>query len=127
MSRLNDAMTASASGLSAQSARLRLTAENIANVDTPGYRAKGVSFEVMAGDIGGVRLGNVDMSSAAPTRVHNPAHPLAGPDGYYDGSNVNVMIEMADAQEAQRSYDANLRLFDQARQMSSSLMDLLRR
>jgi flagellar basal-body rod protein FlgC len=127
MSSLTEAMAASASGLSAQSARLRITSENIANVDTPGYRAKAVVFEEVFGPQGAVEVGDMRFSQAALTRVHDPSHPLSGPDGYYDGSNVNVMIEMADAQEAQRSYEANLRLFDQARQMSSSLMDIIRR
>ncbi len=40
---------------------------------------------------------------------------------------MNLLIELADAREAQRSYEANLKMFDQARQMSSSLMQLLRR
>ncbi len=61
------------------------------------------------------------------TRIYDPGNPLAGADGYYDGSNVDIVVEMADAREAQRSYEANLKLFDQARQMSQSLLDLLRR
>jgi flagellar basal-body rod protein FlgC len=52
---------------------------------------------------------------------------LADTTGHYDGSNVDLVIEIADAREAQRSYDANLRIFDQARQMTSGLLDLLRR
>ncbi|MEN8833254.1 flagellar basal body rod C-terminal domain-containing protein, partial [Pacificibacter sp.] len=40
---------------------------------------------------------------------------------------VEIMVEIADAREAQRSYEANLKMFDQARQMSTSLLDLLRR
>jgi flagellar basal-body rod protein FlgC len=52
---------------------------------------------------------------------------MAGADGYYESSNVNMMIEVADAREAGRSYEANLRMFEQARQMASSLLDLLRR
>jgi flagellar basal-body rod protein FlgC len=40
---------------------------------------------------------------------------------------VDLMIEIADAREAQRSYEANLKMFDQTRQMSASLMDLLKR
>ena len=127
MSSLTEAMAASASGLSAQSARLRVTSENIANVDTPGYRAKGLVFDEVLGAHAAVEVGDMQFSDAALTRIHDPSHPLSGPDGYYDGSNVNVMIEMADAQEAQRSYEANLRIFDQARQMSSSLMDIIRR
>lgn len=46
---------------------------------------------------------------------------------HYDGSNVDLIIEIADAREAQRSYEANLKMLDQTRQMSTSLMDLLRR
>lgn len=127
MNSLTEAMAASASGMNAQSARLRITSENIANADTPGYRSKGVMFEEVLGDRGAVEIGNLRVSDADLSRIHDPSHPLADPEGYYDGSNVNMMIEMANAQEAQRSYEANLRLFDQARQMSSALMDLIRR
>ena len=59
--------------------------------------------------------------------IHDPSHPLADTTGNYLGSNVDLIIEIADAREAQRSYEANLKMFDQTRQMSSSLMDLLRR
>jgi flagellar basal-body rod protein FlgC len=52
---------------------------------------------------------------------------LADATGHYDGSNVDLVIEIADAREAQRSYEANLRMFDQTRQMTQSLFDLLRR
>ena len=52
---------------------------------------------------------------------------LADDSGHYQGSNVDLVVEIADSREAQRSYEANLRMFDQARQMTSSLMDLLRR
>ncbi|GAB1361169.1 hypothetical protein MASR1M32_04050 [Rhodobacter sp.] len=60
-------------------------------------------------------------------RIYAPGHPLADETGYYDGSNVDLVLEIADAREAQRSYEANLKLFDQARQMTQSLFDLLRR
>jgi flagellar basal-body rod protein FlgC len=60
-------------------------------------------------------------------RVYDPGHPLADESGHFDGSNVDLMIEIADAREAQRSYEANLKMFDQTRQMSSRLMELLRR
>ncbi len=92
-----------ASGMETQAMRLRAVSENIANADTPGYRRK-----VM-------------------TRIYDPGHPLADETGYYDGSNVDLVIEIADAREAQRSYEANLRMFDQTRQMTQSLFDLLRR
>jgi len=52
---------------------------------------------------------------------------MANENGYYDGSNVNLIVEITDAREAQRSYEANLKMFDQVRNMSSALMDLLKR
>ena len=60
-------------------------------------------------------------------QVYDPSHPLADASGYYNGSNVDLIVEIADARQAQRSYEANMRVFDQVRQMSSSLNDLLRR
>lgn len=123
------AKAAAAAGMQAQAARLRLSTENIANADTPGYRRKTVSFEATlgAGDGRAVATGPVRLSDAELQRIHDPAHPMAGADGYYLGSNVELVIEIADAREAGRSYEANLRMFDQARQMAGSLLDLLRR
>ena len=130
MDELTRTMAASASGMAAQATRLRLSSENIANVDTPGYHRKTVSFETAfagAGDTRAVRTGPVRLDRAELERIYDPTHPLAGADGAYLGSNVNMIVEIADAREANRSYEANLRLFDQARQMASSLLDLLRR
>jgi flagellar basal-body rod protein FlgC len=124
-------MAASASGMAAQAARLRLSSENIANADTPGYRRKTVSFEETFEGIGddprAVATGPVRLDGTELERVFDPTHPLAGPEGYYDGSNVDLIVEIADAREANRSYEANLRMFEQARQMAGSLLDLLRR
>ncbi|SEL54184.1 flagellar basal-body rod protein FlgC [Roseovarius azorensis] len=123
-------LAVSASGLKAQAQRLRHLSENIANADTPGYRRKTVSFETAFGgsqNTGEVTVGRVNLDRRAPERVYDPGHPLADETGHHDGSNVDLMIEIADAREAQRSYEANLKMFDQARQMSASLMDLLRR
>lgn len=130
MSELTSAMNAAASGMQAQSARLRLSTENIANADTPGYRRKTVSFEEAMGTFGdprAVATGPVQLSRAELARIHDPTHPMAGPDGHYEGSNVDLVIEIADAREAGRSYEANLRMFDQARQMAGSILELLRR
>ena len=52
---------------------------------------------------------------------------MADDSGHYDGTNVDLLIELADAREAQRSYEANLKMFEQARQMSSGLLQLQRR
>jgi flagellar basal-body rod protein FlgC len=130
MNELTRTMAAAASGMAAQATRLRLSSENIANVDTPGYHRKMVSFEetmARGDDPRVVATGPVQLDRAELNRINDPTHPLAGPDGYYDGSNVELMVEIADAREANRSYEANLRMFEQARQMAGSLIDLLRR
>lgn len=129
MNEMSKTMAAAASGMRAQSARIRLSSENIANADTPGYRRKTVSFEetFQAGDTRAVATGPVRLDRSELPRIFDPTHPLAGDDGYYRGSNVDMLVEIADAREANRSYQANLRMFDQARQMASSLLDLLRR
>ena len=129
MNEMMRTMAASASGMAAQATRVRLTSENIANADTPGFRRKTVSFEetFASGDVRAVRTGPVRLDQAELAEIYEPTNPLAGPDGTYQGSNVNLVLEIADAREANRSYEANLRMFDQARQMASALLDLLRR
>ncbi len=106
--------------------RLRHVSENISNADTPGYHRKLITFEQSMDD-GTVQAGPVTLDSSQLERVYDPGNPLADETGHYDGSNVDLVIEMADAREAQRSYEANLKLFDQARQMTQGLFDLLRR
>lgn len=128
MSDLVHAMAASASGMSAQATRLRLASENLANVDTPGYRRKLVPFEAVHGADGtAVRTGPVTLYRGELPKLHDPSHPLADADGYYEASSVEPIVEIADAREASRSYEANLRLLDQSRSMTRALLDVLRR
>lgn len=130
MSDLMNTLSLSASGMQTQSNRLRNVAENIANADTPGYHRKTTSFEQVIENgqaTGAVQNGPVQLDNTELAKVYDPGHPMAGADGYYDGSNVDLMVEIADSREAQRSYEANLKMFDQARQMSSSILELLRR
>jgi flagellar basal-body rod protein FlgC len=123
---LHAALVRAASGMEAQAQRLRHVSENVANADTPGYRRKLVEFRVDRGE-GTVAAGPVRLDRRELERLHDPGHPLADAEGYRDGSNVDLVVELADAREAQRSYEANLKLFDHARQMTQSLFDLLRR
>lgn len=130
MSEFGNSLTVSASALRAQATRLKHVAENISNADTPGYRRKTVAFETVnaaKGPDGQVAVGRTQLDQRELSRVFDPAHPLADESGHYESSNVDLMIEIADAREAQRSYEANLKMFDQARQMSSALMELLRK
>ena len=57
--------------------------------------------------------------------VYNPSHPSANADGYVQTPNVNTLIEMSDMREAGRSYDANLKVIEQARSMAASTLSLL--
>lgn len=130
MSDFSTALGLSASGMKAQAMRLRHVSENIANADTPGYHRKMTTFEPLVADgeqTGGVSVGPMQFDKSELSRIYEPGNPLADDTGYYDGSNVDLVVEIADAREAQRSYEANLKMFDQTRQMSSALLDLLRR
>ena len=130
MSDLSTSLKLASSGMRAQAARIRLVSENMANVDTPGFRRKTASFEqVMAQgqNVGTVKQGDVRLDKTDLPKIFDPAHPMADAAGYYDGSNVNILIEMADAREAQRSYEANLKMFEQTRKMSAAVLDILRR
>lgn len=130
MAEFSDALSITASGLRAQSQRLRHLSENIANADTPGYRRKTVPFHTVFdadGPDGRVEAGRVRLDPTEPQRIYDPSHPLADDSGNFTGSNVNLVIELSDAREAQRSYEANLKMFEQARTMSKNLFDLLRR
>ena len=126
MGDLLSALSSAASGMEAQSMRLRHVSENIANADTPGYRRKIAAFDASA-ETGFVTVGQVKLDPSELVKIYDPGHPLADATGHYDGSNVDLVIEIADAREAQRSYEANLKMFDQARQMTQSLFELLRR
>ena len=126
MTNFSDAINVATSGMKAQASRLRHVSENIANTDTPGYRRKTVAFEDVMKN-GTVQAGSVSLDQTALEQIYDPSNPLADATGHYDGSNVNLLIEVADAREAQRSYEANLKMFEQVREMSTALMDLLRR
>lgn len=130
MADFSDALNVAASGMRSQAARIRYVSENIANNDTPGYRRKTVSFEeeVARGErTGAVTTGRMQLDRSDLPQVYDPANPMSDPSGYYAGSNVNLLVEIADSREANRSYEANLKMFDQVRKMSSALMDLLRK
>jgi flagellar basal-body rod protein FlgC len=128
MSSLLHTLGAASSGMASQSERIRVVAENVSNVDTPGYRRKLLTFKSEMGDTGArVTTGPVSLDQSDLSESFDPAHPMADAQGYVTLSNVNLAVEMADAREAQRSYEANISIFDQARRMYGGVLDLLRR
>jgi len=125
-----------ASGLEAQSKRLRVVSENLANAQSTGrapgadpYTRKTISFESQVDDAMGanlVKVAGIDRHRS-PYRVeHNPGHPAADANGYVKLPNVDVLVEVADMREANRSFEANLQVIKQAREMISMTIDLLR-
>lgn len=120
---------AATSGMRAQAQRLQVVSENIANVDTHGYKRKQVTFENVydrSKDVSRVEIGRQFLDPKEGERIFDPSHPLADETGYVAMSNVNMMTEFADAREATRSYDAGLEVFRQARDMYTSLLDILK-
>ncbi len=125
-----NSMSAAASGMRAQGFRIRVVSENIANNDTPGYHRKLISFNNAFDNKTNMNLvdvGRMSLDNSELQEKYDPAHPMADENGIVKMSNVNLMVEMADGREASRSYEANLATFQQARQMYSSLLDILRR
>lgn len=133
---LQAALKVGSSGLEAQSKRLRVVSENLANAQstgrTPGadpYSRKTISFESEVDEAMGVstvKVAGIDRHRA-PFRIeHNPGHPAADAKGFVKLPNVDVMVEVADMREANRSYEANLQVIKQAREMIAMTIDLLR-
>ncbi len=121
---------AATSGMRAQAQRLQVVSENIANVDTHGYKRKQVTFENVydrSTDVTRVEIGRQFLDTKEGERVFDPSNPLADQNGYVVSSNVNMMTEFADAREATRSYDAGLEVFRQARDMYTALLDILKK
>jgi flagellar basal-body rod protein FlgC len=123
-------MFTASSGMRAQAQRLRLVGENVANADTPGFHRKTVSFDTVldrATGASAVETSPVRLDTSPLREDYEPGHPLADARGIVTLSNVNTLIEIADAREASQSYQANLTIFDQARRMYGGVLDLLRR
>ena len=134
---IENAMMISANGMRAQGARIRVISENIANADTAAltpdeepYARQQIIFKNELDRELGIQLlevGNItkDRSKAFPEK-YMPDHPGADERGMVRLSNVNTMLEMMDAREAQRTYEANLGMIDQSRSMITRTIDMLR-
>lgn len=136
MDQLTAALRISGSGMQAQSTRMRVVSENLANAQstgrTPGadpYRRKTVTFaEEMDRAMGAQTVVVKDIGAdRSPFSVsHDPGNPAADADGNVKMPNVNVLIELSDLRQANRSYSANVEAISQARSMLTMNIDLLR-
>ncbi len=136
MDPLISSLKVAATGLGAQSERLRVVSENLANAQSTGnfpgadpYQRKTITFTAELDRLTGARMVEVSAISgdktAFPTEFQ-PGHEAADELGYVKMPNVNVLVEMADMREANRSYEANLQSIKQARELISMTIDLLR-
>ena len=136
MQELMKAMFAASGGMRAQSVRLRLIGENVANAESratgPGdepYRRKMVMFKNVLDRESGLDLVQVDKVREDMTpfkQAYEPGHPSADADGYVMRPNVETLIEMMDMREAQRSYEANLNMIRATKTMVRDTLELLR-
>lgn len=133
---LDRALSISAAGMAAQSARLRVVAENIANRDSTGqsagaepYRRKTITFDNRLDRALGantVRVGRVGTAPGDFPEQFDPGHPAADARGYVRRPNMDSLIETMDMREAQRSYSANLSVLETTRGMLTRAIEALR-
>jgi flagellar basal-body rod protein FlgC len=137
MTDLSNILQVAAAGLRAQSARMRVIAENLANADStakePGqdpYRRRVPTFDSQLDRATGATL--VHMDGVRPDMSDfgvrlEPGHPAADADGYVRTPNVNSLVELMDLREAQRGFEANLNVVEASRSMLMRTIDLLRK
>jgi flagellar basal-body rod protein FlgC len=133
---LSQALNISAAGMDAQSKRLQVIAENLANQDSAGsapgatpYRRKLVVFQNVFDRVAGyatVRVASVRPDRSDFPQKYDPSNPAADSAGYVRTPNVNGFVEMMDMREAERSYSANLTVMQASRSMMTRVIDILK-
>jgi flagellar basal-body rod protein FlgC len=133
---LQTALHIAASGLQAQSMRLRVVSENIANAQstgsTPGavpHARQTVSFESeMDRTLGAnlVEVKSIGVDSTPFKLERDPGNPAADENGMVKMPNVDVLVELADMREANRSYEANLQVAKQSADMLNTAVSLMK-
>ena len=136
---LDQALRVSAAGLQAQSTRLRVVAENLANRDSTGsspgadpYRRKTVTFgaqverSLAGGGVSTVKVSRIGTAPGEFVETYDPAHPAADARGYVKRPNVDSLVEIMDMREAQRSYSANVSVLEVTRGMLTRIIETLR-
>lgn len=141
-----DAFEVGAGGLRAHGKRIEIAAKNVANMDTPNYVRKirvlnateDISFagllNTMKEDVfgvgtipfleGGVKFSGVIEDPTPAEKIYRPGHPDADNEGYVRMSNVNPMVDIADATLAQRAYEASLGVMSITKAMASRAVEI---
>jgi flagellar basal-body rod protein FlgC len=124
------------SGLESQSVRLRIISENIANAQstgsTPGadpYTRQTITFEDTldrATGVSLVKVKDIGRDATAFRLEQDPGNPAADDRGFVKVPNVDVLVELADLREANRSYEANLQVAKQSSDLMNQTVSLLK-
>jgi flagellar basal-body rod protein FlgC len=132
----NAAMSIAASALRAQQSRMRVIAENMANADSVATTAGGDPYRrqvpvftptTLAGGLHGVVMSKTAGDQTAFRTEYQPGNPSADAKGYVKLPNVDPLVEALDMRDAQRAYEANLSVIENARAMQSRTLDLLKK
>jgi len=139
---LFDAIDASGSGLSVERLRMDVTAENLANAQTSGYKRKDVVVQQSGVGAGGpasfaaaldkargangVQVAGIVEDTMPGRRIYDPSHPDADQQGYVTLPNVSPVTEMVDLISASRAYEADVTAMQTAKQMFARTLDILR-
>lgn len=125
------------SGMRAQTGRMRVIAENLANADSTGRTPNDVPYQRQiptfkdaldrANGINLVELGKPVKDRADFKLRYDPSHPAADKDGYVKMPNVDPLVESMDMRESMRVYEANLNVIEASKSMITKLLDLLQR
>ncbi len=137
MSDISKAIVIAAAGMRAQSSRMRIISENVANANStakePGgipYQRKTPVFSSILDKETGAQIVRMDRAISASSDFvmkHQPEHPAADADGYVKYSNVNRLVEMMDMRQAAKSFEANLSVIENSRAMLQRTLELLKR
>lgn len=141
-----ESMNIGSNALKAHGLRLDIHAKNIANIDTPNYvrripvlnATEDISFHglmnTMKNDVfgvgtlpylqGGVAFNGCVEDPTLGDKIYKPGHPDADENGYIRSSNVNPMVDIADAILAQRAYEANLALVNITKSMAMRALEI---
>jgi flagellar basal-body rod protein FlgC len=128
-------MAVAASGMRAQTDRMKTIAENIANANSTSptkggdpYRRKIATIKPDFDrelDATLVNAGKPIPDKSDFRSQYDPGNPNADKQGYVKLPNVDSLVEIMDMREAQRSYEADLSVMESTKQMLAKTVDLL--
>lgn len=137
---LENALDISTSGVIAQTMRMEVIAENVANVDTirtekgTPYRKKTAilrpveyfsASNVQRNLLSGVRVAEIiEEKFTSANRVYDPSHPEANKDGYVYYPNIDITKELVEMTESSGAFEANLTVYNTTKAMMQASLEI---